>query len=85
MTVGVGVGMVVGVAVAVGMSIGAVIALQAVAMAVGADWCRVACVVENVLGKGGRDWRESVARALAKVALERRLHWRAYGRFWTSK
>jgi hypothetical protein len=63
----------------------ALYALGALAMAVTAALCRVVCVFEYVLGKGGRDWRQSVARTLPEVALERRLHRRAYRRLWSSE
>lgn len=67
------------------VAMGAVVTMGAVAMAVTADWGRVVCVVEDVVRKGGRDWRKSVARALTKVALECRFHRRAYGRLRTGE
>jgi hypothetical protein len=70
------------------VAVGAVHALYAVgalAMTVTAALCRVMCVVEYVLRKGGRDWRQSITRPLTEMALERRLRRRAYRRLWTSE
>jgi hypothetical protein len=63
----------------------ALYAVGALAMAVAAALCRVVCVLEYVLGKGGRDWRQGIARSLPQMALERRLYRRAYRRLWSSE
>jgi hypothetical protein len=79
------------VGVAVGLCVDAVVAMRAVvtmgavAMAVTVHWSRVVCMVEDVFREGSRDWRESVARALTKMALECRLHRRSYGRLRTGE
>lgn len=76
------------VSVAIRLCVDAVIAMGAVgavAMGMTADWSGVVCVVEDVVRKGSRDWRESVARALTEVALEGRLHGCSYGRLGTGE
>jgi hypothetical protein len=70
--------------VAVG-TVHALYAVGALGMTMTAGLCRVMCVLEYVLREGGRDWRQSVARPLAEMALERRLRWCAYRRLWTSE
>ena len=42
-------------------AVGALYAMGALAVAVAAGWSRVVGVMEDVLRKGGRDWRQSVA------------------------
>ena len=80
-----GVGVAVGLSMDAVVAMGAVVTMGAVAMAVTTDRGRVVCVVEDVFRKGGRDWRESVARALTKVTFESRLHRRSYGRLWAGE
>ena len=63
----------------------ALYAMGALAVAVTTSLRRVMWVFENVLRKGSRDWRQSVARTLSQVSLVRRLHRRAYRRLWSSE
>ena len=63
----------------------ALYAMGALAVAVTTALGGIMWVFENVLRKGSRDWRQSVARTLSQVALERRLHRRAYRRLWSSE
>jgi hypothetical protein len=70
------------------VAMGAVVTLYAVgtlAMTVTSPMCRVMRMLENVLRKGGRNWRQSVARSLTEMSLERRLHRCAYRRLWSSE
>jgi len=63
----------------------ALYAMGALAVAVTTALGGIMWVFENVLRKGSRDWRQSVARTLSQVSLVRRLHRRAYRRLWSSE
>jgi len=63
----------------------ALYAMGALAVAVTTALGGIMWVFKNVLREGSRDWRQSVARTLSQVSLERRLHRCAYRRLWSSE